>query len=140
MAEAFSPVPTARWEWKSPSGCRQLSTDAEVQNISTIGMYIQSVYTTMTTMTEPVVTRMFRNGGSWAVRIPASLVPPTQAVEIRATAEGTLEIRPHHEPETLDQLLAKWEQEGPPRDAIEKWPPRKPFPGRFPDLREDDTA
>ena len=94
----------------------------------------------MTTMTEPVVTRMFRNGGSWAVRIPASIVPPTQAVEIRATAEGTLEIRPHHEPETLDQLLAKWEQEGPPRDAIEKWPARRPLPGRFPDLREDDTA
>ena len=108
--------------------------------MSTIRMYIQFVYTRMTTMSEPVVTKMFKNGGSWAVRIPASLVPPTKTVEVRGTAGGTLEIRPHHEPETLEQLLENWKQEGTPRDATEQWPARTLLPGRFPDLREDDTA
>jgi virulence-associated protein VagC len=94
----------------------------------------------MQTMTDPVVTKMFKNGGSWAVRIPVSLVPSTQAVEIRATAEGALEIRPHYEQETLEQLLDKWQEEGTPLDATDQWPARTPLPSRFPDLHQDDTA
>ena len=85
-------------------------------------------------MPEPVVTKLFRNGGSWAVRIPASLVPPTRFVEIRATAQGTIEILPHDEPVTLDQLLERWSTQSTPADADEPWPPRTPLPGRFPDL------
>lgn len=92
----------------------------------------------MADMTKPVVTKLFRNGGSWAVRIPASLVPETHTVQIRATAEGTLEILPHHESETLDQLLEKWMQEATPRDAQEQWPARTTLPGRFPALYEDE--
>jgi virulence-associated protein VagC len=91
-------------------------------------------------MTEAMVTKMFKNGGSWAIRIPAGLVPPTEKVEIRATADGTLEIRPHNEPETLEQLLKKWKQEPTPLDAAEHWPPRTPLPSRFPDLNEGDNG
>ena len=85
-------------------------------------------------MTDPVVTKLFRNGGSWAVRIPAALVPPTQSVEIRGTSQGTIEIVPHDEPETLDQLLGRWSQEPTPADAGEPWPERTTLPARFPDL------
>ena len=106
----------------------------------TSGMYIHTVYTMMCAMTEPMVTKMFKNGGSWAIRIPAGHVPPTEKVEIRATSEGTLEIRPHNEPETLEQLLEKWKQEATPRDAAEHWPPRTPLPSRFPDLSADDNG
>ena len=102
-------------------------------------MYRHYVYTMMCTMTEPMVTKMFRNGGSWAIRIPAGHVPSTEKVEIRATPDGTLEIRPHNEPETLERLLEKWKQEATPRDAAEQWPPRTPLPSRFPDLSTDDN-
>lgn len=107
---------------------------------STSGMYRHFVYTMMCTMTEPMVTKMFKNGGSWAIRIPAGHVPSTEKVEIRATPDGTLEIRPHNELETLEQLLEKWKQEATPRDAAEQWPPRTPLPGRFPDLSADDNG
>ena len=85
-------------------------------------------------MTDPVVTKLFRNVGSWAVRIPAALVPPTQSVEIRGTSQGTIEIVPHGEPETLDQLLGRWSQEPTPTDSQEPWPARTTLPARFPDL------
>jgi len=85
-------------------------------------------------MTDPVVTKLFRNGGSWAVRIPAALVPPTNSVEIRGTPQGTIEILPHEEPDTLDQLLERWSSEPTPADAQEPWPPRTPLSSRFPDL------
>lgn len=80
------------------------------------------------------MTKLFRNGGSWAVRIPASLVPLTRSVEIRGTAQGTIEILPHDEPMTLDQLLERWSTEPTPADANELWPPRTPLPARFSDV------
>ena len=91
-------------------------------------------------MTDPVVTKMFRNGGSWAIRIPAALVPASEMVDIRRTAEGVIEIRPHNAPPTVDDLLGRWSTEPPPSDAHEPWPARPALPHRFSPLDSDESA
>ncbi len=65
-------------------------------------------------------TKLFRNGGSWAVRIPKNWVPHNKEVEI--SREGG-RIIICEASEGLRQLAAKFEEEGPIEFARPKQPP-----------------
>ena len=87
-------------------------------------------------MTEPVVVKKFKNGGSWAIRIPAHMLAESDSFEIKEVSPGVLEVRPHEPPLSIIELLDQWAAEPPVEDADEEFPNRENVPLRFPELDE----
>lgn len=91
-------------------------------------------------MNKPVIAKMFRNGGSWALRIPSHMVPDSDTLEIRQREPGVLELRAHRRPLSVRELIEKWNTEPPIDDADDELPERPFTPQRFPELDEEDEV
>ena len=58
-------------------------------------------------MTKRVTRRAFKNGGSWAVRIPKGWLPDDAEFDMTVRDDGVLEIRPLDRDERMKRLLAR---------------------------------
>jgi virulence-associated protein VagC len=82
-------------------------------------------------MTKRVTRKLFKNGGSWAVRIPKDFLPENPEIDIVMREDGVIEIRPLTQNERLNRFLQRM-LEGPELDDSEIWlPDRKPEPERW---------
>lgn len=58
-------------------------------------------------MTETVTRKLFRNGGSWAIRIPKDFLPSTTELELFLRQDGVLELRPLAREQRMQNLLKR---------------------------------
>ena len=82
-------------------------------------------------MTKRVTRKLFKNGGSWAVRIPKDFLPENPEIDVVMREDGVIEIRPFDRQAKLQEFLERMMQ-GPELDDSEIWlPDRKPEPERW---------
>ena len=90
-------------------------------------------------MTKRVTRRAFKNGGSWAVRIPKGWLPEDAELDMTIRSDGVLEIRPLDRDERMKRLLAEIQARGPiseeefPIPSRENWNERFDFDKMFKD-------
>lgn len=82
-------------------------------------------------MTNRVVRKAFKNGGSWAVRIPKGWLPEDAELEMAVRDDGVLEIRPLDRDEQMKRLLADIRARGPISDEELPLPNRENWTDRF---------
>jgi virulence-associated protein VagC len=75
-------------------------------------------------MTERVTRKLFKNGGSLAVRIPKGWLPEDAEIDIVRREDGTVEIRPLNREARLKAFLERM-GEGPELDDSEAWLPKR---------------
>jgi virulence-associated protein VagC len=73
-------------------------------------------------MTERVTRKLFKNGGSLAVRIPKGWLPEDAEIDIVRREDGIVEIRPLDRDTRLKAFLERM-GEGPELDASAAWFP-----------------
>jgi len=70
-------------------------------------MSILSYRQGISVMTKRVTRKAFKNGGSWAVRIPKGWLPEDAELDMTVRDDGVLEIRPLDRDERMKALLAR---------------------------------
>lgn len=63
-------------------------------------------------MTRRVTRKMFKNGGSWALRIPAGWLPEDAEFEVLVRDDGVLEVRPLDRERQFKEFLRHLEERG----------------------------
>lgn len=82
-------------------------------------------------MTKRVTRKAFKNGGSWAVRIPKGWLPDDAEFDMTVREDGVLEIRPLDRDERMKRLLAEIQARGPIPEKEFPMPSRENWPDRF---------
>jgi hypothetical protein len=82
-------------------------------------------------MTRRVTRKLFKNGGSWAIRIPKGWLPEDGEFDVVEREDGVIEIRTLDREERMRRLLEFLSQQ-PELDDSEIWlPDRTPEPDRW---------
>jgi virulence-associated protein VagC len=82
-------------------------------------------------MTKRVTRKLFKNGGSWAVRIPKDFLPENPEIDVVMREDGVIEIRPLDRQQRLQAFLARMMERGELPDSEIWLPDRKPEPERW---------
>lgn len=82
-------------------------------------------------MTERVTRRAFKNGGSWAIRIPKGWIPADAEVDLIVREDGVLEIRPLDSDQRIRKLLARLAEQPELSESELPVPSREVEAGRF---------
>lgn len=82
-------------------------------------------------MTKRVTRKLFKNGGSWAIRIPKGWLPEDGEFDLVVREDGVVEIHPLNRAERMKRLL-EWLASQPPIPEEEFPIPERPIePERF---------
>lgn len=82
-------------------------------------------------MTKRVTRKLFKNGGSWAIRIPKGWLPEDGEFDVVVRDDGVLEVRPIDREARMKKLL-EWLATQPEISEEEfPVPSREPEPERF---------
>lgn len=63
-------------------------------------------------MTKRVTRKLFKNGGSWAIRIPAGWLPEDSEFDVIVRDDGVLEVRPLDRERQFKEFLRHLEERG----------------------------
>ena len=82
-------------------------------------------------MTKRVTRKLFKNGGSWAIRIPKGWLPEDGEFDVVVRDDGVLEIRPLDREARMKRLLQEIQERGPLTEEEFPIPSREIEPERF---------
>jgi virulence-associated protein VagC len=82
-------------------------------------------------MTKRVTRKLFKNGGSWAIRIPKGWLPEDGEFDVVVREDGVLEIRTLDRDQRMRRLLQEIKDRGPITEEEFPIPKREPEPERF---------
>jgi len=82
-------------------------------------------------MTKRVTRKLFKNGGSWAIRIPKGWLPEDGEFDVVVRDDGVLEIRPLDRELRMKRLLREIQERGPLSEKEFPIPSREIEPERF---------
>jgi virulence-associated protein VagC len=82
-------------------------------------------------MTRRVTRKLFKNGGSWAIRIPKGWLPEDGEFDVTIREDGVLEVRPLDRAERMRNLLEEISKRGPIPEEEFPVPERPVEPERY---------
>lgn len=73
-------------------------------------------------MNEPVNVKLFKNGGSWALRIPSSMLPAEKEATLCQRQDGVIELTFKSKKQRMQELLDYLQTQDPLSDSESYFP------------------